>query len=297
MSEKLKIQVISNSAYSERGPGVVYKNLMKGLGLPAFQDIAVYDGNWLQKDARIVCLSSTKQFEDLGVNSEDINLVGPNNWEIPTADVASKYQDFLVPSLWVKDLYESFDCMQGKNIHVWPVGIDTDEWAQTDVTEKPGDCLVYYKNAGEEQLEQAAKLCEENNLSVGLMSYGSYEEKDLAIAVSQCKFCILVTKTESQGIAYMQILSAGLPCFVFEKDRWDDRSDGVACDASSVPYFDERCGQKISQSSSYELKHAAFATFLENIENNEYNPREYMLENHTLEISTRNFISILEGCG
>ena len=298
MDKKLKIQILSNSASSKRGPGIVHHNLMKGFTLPAFHDVAVYQNEWINDDsAYVVCLSPTKQFEDLGINSEDINLVGPNNWEIPTTEVASKYQDFLVPSQWVKGLYESFDCMQGKNIHIWPVGIDTDEWAQTDVTEKSLDCLIYYKNAGEELGEQVVDLLTENNLSGGSLSYGSYEEKDLAQAVSQCKFCILVTKTESQGIAYMQILSAGLPCFVLEKDRWDDRSDGIACDASSVPYFDERCGQKISQSSSYESKQTAFATFLENIKNNEYNPREYILENHTLEISTRNFISILEGCG
>ena len=297
MDKKLKIRILSNSASSKRGPGVVHHNLIKGFDLPAFNNIAVYQ-NELTNDDEVytACLSPTKQFENLGISSEDIDLVGPNNWEIPTIEVASKYQNFLVPSQWVKGLYESFDCMQGKNIHVWPVGIDTNEWTQLDVTQKPADCLIYHKNTDKGQLEQAIKLCEDNSLSFGVLSYGSYKEEDLASAVSQCKFCILVTKTESQGIAYMQILSSGLPCFVFEKDRWDDRSDGIACDASSVPYFDKRCGQKISQSAPYESKHAMFGAFLENIKNNEYNPREYIVENHALEISTRNFISILEGC-
>jgi len=90
--------------------------------------------------------------------------------------------------------------------------------------------------------------------------------------------------TESQGIAYMEILSSGIPCYVFNRNIFSYKS--YSCLASSVPYFSEECGII-----SDDLDFNKFDDFLNKIDL--FNPRKYILENHTLEISARNYIRLL----
>ena len=54
-----------------------------------------------------------------------------------------------------------------------------------------------------------------------VLNYGSYTELDLLSAGEQSLFAILNTSTESQGIAYQEILSMGVPCYVIDKKIWD----------------------------------------------------------------------------
>jgi len=293
----MKIKLLAENR-SSRGPGMVYKNLRKGLEAIG-AEVADYPiksiGDW---EDYLVCLSNPAPWEMEGglleceLNPSSISLLGPNNWEIPNAHTASKYSNFLVPSQWVKDLYLTFPFMEDKNIHVWPVGIDTEEWPLTKSSEKVGDCLIYFKGREERIKDAAVELCVDKRLSWGGLVYGSYAEEALHDAVNQCRFAILVTKTESQGIAVQQILASGLPCFVFEKECWDDRDDGVSCPGSAVPYWDERCGVKVREDASREEIYEAFTYFLENLDS--FDPRAFIEENLTLELCAQKFIDILE---
>ena len=271
---------------------MVYKNLRKGLEKIGVE-VEQYPVDLEKKSDHIVCLSDPRPYTLLGVDPSSLSLVGPNMWEIPIESVAEKYTDFLVPSQWVKDLYLTFDFMKGKNLHVWPVGIDTEEWKPAPAEEKVGDCLIYYKGINDPAAREIPpRLCLDKGLSFGSLSYGNYAETALLDATKKCKFAILMTKTESQGIAVQQILSSGLPCFVFEKEKWDDRDDGIECEATAVPYWDERCGVKVRQGASEQEIYEAFTYFLENIES--FDPRSFIEENLTLESSAQKFVEILE---
>ena len=285
-----KIRLLA-SERNARGPGMVYKNLRQGLEKLDIQ-VADYPVHLDEKCDYTACLSHPMPWEKAGFQSDSICVIGPNIWEIPEEKTAQRYNDIIVPSPWVKQFYETYDFMKEKNIHVWPVGIDTEDWCPSNETEKKGDCLIYYKAAPQEQLDQAVEMCVRAGMAFGILEYGKYHEDALRQATEQCKFCILVTRTESQGIAYLQILSAGLPCFVFEKEVWDDRSDGIICEATAVPYFDETCGMKVSQSANFEEKISVFSDFLENL--GTFSPREYVTKNLRLEVCAKKFIDILE---
>jgi hypothetical protein len=289
----MKIRLLTNNRTS-RGPGMVYKNLRKGLELLGVkvQDYPIVID---EEFDYCVCLSDPAPWAGTAADSElyfDPHLVGPNMWEIPVESVAAKHQNFLVPSQWVKDLYTTFNFMKDKSLYVWPVGIDTAEWPDTSSNEKIGDCLIYHKATPDSAKDLAIELCLDKGLSCGALTYGSYAEEALHGAVKQCRFAILTTKTESQGIAYQQILASGLPCFVFEKAVWDDRTDGIKCPASAVPYFDERCGVKVREDASREEIYEAFTDFLENLDT--FDPRAYIEENLTLEICAQKIVDILE---
>ena len=68
--------------------------------------------------------------------------------------------------------------------------------------------------------------------------------------------------------------------------------EGVNCPASSVPYWDERCGVKVREGASREEIYEAFSHFLENLDS--FDPRAYVEENLTVETSAQKFIEILE---
>ena len=285
----MKIRILTNNR-SERGPGMVYKNLRKGLELLGVE-VMNYPIHLDEHYDYSVCLSDTKAWEE-AFDMSDCSLVGPNNWTVPLPEVAAKYQDFLVPSQWVKDFYKTYDFMEDKNLHIWPAGIDTEDWPDRSSEPKKGDCLIYFKGMSEQDKNLAAELLIDRGLSFGCLKYGNYTEDALRDATRQCRFAILVTRTESQGIAYQQILASGLPCFVFEKESWDDRSPEVECPATAVPYFDDRCGVKVREGASREEIYEAFSYFLENLDS--FDPRAYIEENLTLEICAQKFLDILE---
>ena len=285
----MKITILTNNRES-RGPGMVYKNLTKGLNRIGVETTQYPLTLPLEGDYH-VCLSDPAPWEAQGVEPKTLSLIGPNNWTLPDEKTAKKYNNFLVPSQWVKDLYLSFDFMKDKNLHIWPVGIDTEDWPDQSKANKRGDCLVYHKGMPDSLKNIAIELCLDKGLSCGVLEYGSYAESALHEAVQACRFAILTTRTESQGIAYLQILASGLPCFVFEKEKWDDM-EGVNFPASSVPYWDERCGVKVQEGASREEIYEAFSYFLENLDS--FDPRAYVEENLTLESSAQKFIEILE---
>jgi len=271
---------------THRGPGMVAKNLQEGL-----RRIGVYVLKPEEGDAKYkgYLQPSHPGFLNSWVKNNQKVLMGPNLFVLPTdsPELCKGFTDFVVPGQWVKDKYKKFDLLKEKNIHVWPVGIDTDEWSPVDKNdEQKFDCLIYHKNRGQRDLAVTEAICRKYNLSFKTLKYGEYDENDLKITAPKSKFAILVNGTESQGIAYMQILSTNTPCYVFNKTSWTAEDKSITVPATSIPYWDERCG---SASNDVDLKH--FEEFLEKL--NTFSPREYILENHTLEKSAKKYYNLL----
>jgi len=273
---------------SHRGPGKVVQNLKLGLEKIGVSVIPEYSGHpWKYTG----CLQFCKpQLISSYASTGRPMLMGPNLFVLPTDNpsLCKLFQHFVVPSEWVKKTYQEFDLMNGKNIHVWSVGIDTDVWKPSEQG-KTGDidCIVYFKNRSDQDLAVVEAICRKFDLKYELFKYGSYLEQDLhKSATTKAKFAILCTGTESQGIAYMQLLSAGLPCYVFNNPLWKSEDGKHTAVASSVPYFDERCGYVIN---NVDLDH--FKEFLKNIDN--FHPRDYILDKHTLEEAAQKYFDLL----
>jgi len=279
---------------SHRGPGKVVENLKKGI-----EKIGGYTTTML--DSKSAKYHGMLQF----CHPEILNsfhkekrkiLLGPNLFVLPNEIPAlcENFIVFVVPAAWVKDLYSNFDIINKKNIYVWSVGIDTDAWQPDEnLGQSEFDCLIYYKNRTLEDLRITEAVCKKFNLSYKIIKYGEYKEEDLLKTsqklVNKNGFAILLTGTESQGIAQQQIMSTGLPCYVFNQNYWKSDDGLYKVKATSVPYFDQTCG---AISDSLSLKH--FDEFLQNVKQNKYSPRKYILDNHTLEKSAYQYFDILE---
>lgn len=279
--------ILHYSNNNHRGPGVVVQNLKAGLA--ELSDIEVYD-NRVDVDGYHGAL---QMIPWIGSLNPAKTVYGPNLFVIPNEapHICSFAQRMIVPSEWVYRLYKRFQILSDTEIDIWPVGVNTKRWIP-DETKKPMSCLVYFKGRNSGVLWQALRILTDRNIPHEVFTYGSYQEEDLLAATKKHTFAILVTNTESQGMAYMQILSAGLPCFVFDMPTWFYLQDPtIQCPATSVPYFDERCGMKFEGSVTNELIDMKFELFLESLPN--YNPRDYILENFTLAKCAQNYYNLV----
>lgn len=278
------------------GPGVVARNLMNGL-----REIGVEAVLRPGEADYVGCLQNPGQFHDM--LPED-TLMGPNLFVLPVEapHLCQKFKNFVVPSRWVKDLYARFPLMRDKHIDVWPVGVDTEAWSPGgDTTAEPEfDFFVYQKNIpGPIAEEVNVELKEKHGLkSGGWLTYGRYQEQGLLDLCRKCKFAVLATNTESQGLAYMQILSTGTPCFVINKKLWAYEGNAVeTAVASSVPFFDQRCGMTVPGNGMLGMRDADKAQlelFVKNVDKGLYAPRDYIVENHMLVHGAEAYMNFLK---
>lgn len=280
---------------SHRGPGAVVQNLKSGLSKIDIETLSSFEPG--EEDyvgfLQPVHPNLIKKYAE----SNKPVLMGPNLFVLPTEipQLCNMFDNFVVPSAWVKEKYKEFDLMKNKNIHIWPVGIDTEKWApfRSNNINEELDCFIYYKNRSPRDLALTEALCRKFKLKYKVLKYGSYKEEELYNLCQTIQtnggFIILLTGTESQGIAYMQMLSFDIPCYVLNNPTWKSEDGLHEAAATSVPYFTKKCGEVV-----HDINIKNFERFLSQVKDRVYSPRDYILDNHTLEKSAENYIKIFE---
>lgn len=260
---------------SSRGPGKVRDNLLRGLyrlGIQVSHNKPEKYTGWLHG------------FPPIDIPSDC--LLGPNLFVVPSdihPSFWNKKRNIVTPAKWTTDFYSTY-ISEPHRLFTWAVGIDTDRFTPSD--NKTNDCLIYIKGDPYELKDKLKEKLKELHLSYEEVEYGNYSEEELIEKTQASKFCVTLTRTESQGIAYQEILSMNVPCYVVDKPIWDDRP-GISVSSSSAPYFDGRCGVKTSDLSSLDF-------FMNRLEN--YKPREYIVDTLSLEKCASDYLLIMEKC-
>ena len=266
------------------GPGKVFQNLTRGLQiLKENYSINPFDIN---PEHPAYCLSQHPILYKEHNNIEHL-VIGPNLCVVPSDMpwiLEQRYKAMIVPSLWVKKLYERW--LSSEKIHVWPVGIDSSKFKPSD-SKKTTDCLLYFKNREQYELTYVEELLKKYHQSYKVLNYGSYSSEDFYNITGECRYSFLLDNTESQGIAVQEMMSCNLPIFVWDKPLWDHRGKNFACQATSVPYWNECCGEKVEEASKIPER---FENFLENLNN--YSPRVFVKENLSLKKQAEAFLCI-----
>jgi hypothetical protein len=204
----------------------------------------------------------------------------------------------LVPGGWYADMFRPY----WPNTVVWPVGIDTDIWAPSR-EEKTVDVLLYDKvhwdrdRFSPELIEPIRARLRKEGRSFSEIRYGNYKEEDYQAALVRCRTMIFLCQHESQGIAYQQALSSGVPIYAWDPGgAWMDPNyfpDRVRFEpVSSVPYWDDRCGMKFVDVATFE---DGWRNFWSRAEAGEFSPRDYILDHLTLESQARAYYEIAQG--
>ncbi|GAA6621360.1 glycosyltransferase [Scytonema sp. NUACC26] len=207
-------------------------------------------------------------------------------------------KEILVPGEWMRQMCEPY---YGKQVLAWPVGIDTDKWAPVPINSKDIDILLYDKVRWEhsryeyEIIAPIKSYLEQQGLKIEVIRYGFYREQEFHSLLTRSRAMIFLCEHETQGIAYQQALSCGVPILAWDRGGfWQDPSyfpHKVKFEpVSSVPYWDERCGVKFKDIHEFPIR---LREFLEKLNSQQFSPRNYILENLSLEKSARHYLEIL----
>src|SRR5277367_619112 len=112
------------------------------------------------------------------------------------------------------------------------------------------DVLIYDKVRWDHDLYETSLLqpirsvLRKNGRSFTEIRYGDYREESFCHLLSRCRTMIFLCEHETQGIAYQQALSCGVPILAWDRGGyWQDPSyypHKVAFNpVTSVPYWDE----------------------------------------------------------
>jgi glycosyltransferase involved in cell wall biosynthesis len=287
------------------GQRMVYQNLKKGLdqaGIPYRDNDFRYIG---QHPDELMCIigKSHLLFEYewpnpivFGASIFDHPVVCPNFWErYPNV------KKMLVPGPWMYNMFSEH--YPEEKLAVWPVGIDVDEWKPTrSQDDKPERILLYDKILWKKERRRTSvfnpvrQFLERKNLETEVLRYGDYFPYDLKVALRRCKAVIYFCEHETQGIAYQQMLASGVPLLAWDRQGyWEDPNffpDRVRYGpVSSVPYWDKRCGMKFEATDDFAGR---FDDFWERVRADDFSPRDYILENLTLEECSQRYARCIE---
>ena len=271
-------------SYEKNGPGKVIQNLKKGFDLLS---IPYKENSEINRDDFVISLQWTEKARS--VRPENL-LIGPNVCTLPIDNefiMSQKYKKTLVPSQWVKDKYSRW--LPEDKIVIWPVGIDTDLFQDYSKKEKNNDFLIYFKRRENYTLDFVCNFLEAKEKNFEILKYGEYSEWELIDKCKRSRYSIIIDGSESQGIATQEIMSCNLPMIVWDVKFWDDRGIEYKVPATSVPYWDDRCGERFFKAEELEEK---FNSFFKTIDN--YNPRDYILEKLNLKKQALEILNIFK---
>lgn len=297
MKEPLNIISESYNNNLIGGPNKVLMNTLKGLTLIDYpyvinKDISEYRYNWVH--------DSVKGLLDIGLFKIPA-VIGPNivilPKELPHFRASLSKCIYLHPSKWCVDLWKEIGFIESK-IFSWPAGIDTDRFFQKRTSDDYNNVLIYFKRRNPLLLDRSIEIVKRAGLNPMVIRYGEYNEDQYIRIISTCKFGIWIGVSESQGIGQLEAMSMGLPLIIcdvnslFESNEFSAYKFPVDLQnfkPTSAPYFDNRCGIIINDfgmlEESVNKMVNAFSLF---------RPREYILENLSLEKQAIELLSFFE---
>ena len=219
----------------------------------------------------------------------DTCIIGPQVWLFHTyAQFLIEHQDYykrmIAPSQWVKDKFINKFNLPENKISVWPVGIETFN-NKRNITY---DCLIYFKRRNQKELDAVKQFLDIKNLTYKMVEYGGYGEDGFKQLVNSAKFCFLINGTESQGIAVQEIMSMGVPIIAWDIKEWLDQGEAYRVPATSIPYWDERCGEVFFNIDELDVTFSKFYATLD-----EYDPKAFIKDNLSFECSVKTLLDIL----
>ena len=285
------------------GMDKVFQNLCLGLDHLGVEYFANLPFKELKSDDRVGVLGrgrySLQGYDKPNPVVAGIGLMThPNEW--PTLCQDYPVKRYLQHSAWANDVYRPYF---GDRCGIWPVGIDTDTWLPNadGNNKKDIDLLIYDKVMWNRKVVKPplsaviTDFASRENLVVESVVYGNYTERKYRSLLGRSRGMIFLCEHESQGLAYQECLSSGVPVLAWDQGQCLDPNrfawgqPNIA--ATSVPYFDDRCGERFQGLRDLDEK---LSMFMGTINASEYSPRDFIMENLTLRRCAAQFLSFFE---
>jgi len=198
---------------------------------------------------------------------------------------------YIQPSEWVAKFWRESHITSNIRIESLPFGVDTEKFVNIYPIYKREKVFIYYKRRNPQELQFLKSFLQSKNINVTIFNYVTkYSEEEFINYLKESKFGIWLSAHESQGFALEESLACNVPLLVWNvsslNQEFGSRYDNIP--ATSIPYWDNRCGEHFTNAN--ELPNV-FAKFITNLNN--YKPREYILENLSFDKCEEKLINLI----
>ncbi len=222
-------------------------------------------------------------------------MTHPSEW--PTLCDEYPIARYLQHCQWATDVYRPYF---GDRCINWAHGVDTNNWAPCS-SAKNLDFLIYdkvrwHREIFEPQLIQSVReVLQQRRSTFAEIRYGFYKEEEYRELLARVRAMIFLVEHESQGSACQECLSCNVPILAWEQGWYLDPNmenwGQAKTPASSVPYFDDRCGLTFNGIDEFEPK---LNEFVDLLDAGRFAPRDFVLENLTIEKCAQRYLDILD---
>jgi len=218
-----------------------------------------------------------KLFNINNINNNSI-YIQPSNWPI---------------NFWKK--YNKYNELQSSNksliFKVYAFPVLTDKFKPIKNIRDRSNVFIYYKRRHPNELKYLCDKLKHNDINYKIFDYiKQYDEEDYLKYLQESKYGIILDAHESQGFAIQEALSSDVPLLVWNVSSMNQEHGSKYHDinATSIPYWDNRCGEYFFKEVEFDNKYEEFISKLDN-----YKPREFILENLSVEKCAENFNKLL----
>lgn len=236
---------------------------------------------WLAKKTRITSL-----------------LVGPNVTTLPSelggAFTESSIRKILVPSQWVANLYQKDMPEIAKKLAVWSAGVDEEFWNGRQASHDSRRlvrCCVYVKNASASEISSVRQVCRSLGWKTSLIRYGAHSRRLFRKTLAKSSFLIYLGGSESQGLAFFESWSMGVPTFV--RSNYDQGVPPRFRETLGTIDEEVYCPYLTISTGAFWGNLDELRTTLVNYSSTNFDPRAWILENATETVSARNFLTLV----
>jgi glycosyltransferase involved in cell wall biosynthesis len=198
---------------------------------------------------------------------------------------------YIQPSEWAKNVWLFHPFCRNIRLEVLPFGVDTIKFSPCKSISERNNVFIYYKRRNPHELQILFSFLQQNNLNPRIFNYVTkYPEQEYINYLKESKFGIWFTAHESQGFALQEALSCDVPLLVWNVISMNQEYESHFQDikATTIPYWDERCGESFAE---FKELPSTFQKFISKL--NDYKPREYILENLSMEQCEQKFIEVI----
>jgi hypothetical protein len=208
---------------------------------------------------------------------------------------------YVQPSEWTVDAWKTYRIADNLicnnlNMEVLPFGVDTDKFNNLNDVPRNNKTSVflYIKYRNNHDINLIIDFLHKRNIHFKIFSYQQkYSETEYLEYLKQSKYGIWVGGHESQGFALQEALSCNIPLFVWSVESmnqtYDDNYNFDDIKATTIPYWDQRCGEYFHTPTELDSK---FDLFLSKLDT--YQPREYVVENLSFDACEMRLMNIIK---
>ncbi|PTE23553.1 hypothetical protein C5F48_01550 [Cereibacter changlensis JA139] len=202
---------------------------------------------------------------------------------------------FTQPSEWYCRIWRP---KLGDRVQPMFVPIMLQDWPDLSAAPKTHDVVIYDKIRWHREeraplvLERLQRHLAARGLSHVVLRYGAHRLAEFRAALSGGRAMVFLCEHETQGLAYQEALASGIPVLAWDEgelvDPQERRIAPPELKASTVPYFDGRCGETFTLA-EMEQRFDGFWAGLSG-----YKPRDYVAEALSPERSARLYLDLLD---